>query len=63
LSVDNFEPEPISIFNLCESSGCASFDIEFISLAMHLGVPLVTADQAVIRAFPGVTTDLTQLKT
>jgi predicted nucleic acid-binding protein len=39
-------------------SGCSSYDCEFVVLAMLLGVPLVTADRQVLKAFPGVAVSL-----
>ena len=44
--------EAIGIFNLCQSAGCSSYDAEFVWLARELGVPLITADQQVLDAFP-----------
>jgi predicted nucleic acid-binding protein len=58
--VVDFEPDAPSIFNWCVGSGCSSYDVEFIALAMHLGISLITADKQVIGAFPDVTTDLTR---
>jgi predicted nucleic acid-binding protein len=40
-------------------SGCSSYDCEFVVLATLLGVPLVTADRQVLKAFPDVAVSLT----
>jgi predicted nucleic acid-binding protein len=39
---------------LAEQSGCSAYDCEFVSLAQDLGTRLVTADRAVLAAFPAV---------
>jgi predicted nucleic acid-binding protein len=42
-----------SVLELAERSGCTSYDCEFVSVALDLGVPLVTSDRQVLAAFPG----------
>jgi predicted nucleic acid-binding protein len=42
------------VLELTKESGCSAYDCEFVSLAMDLGIPLVTADRQVLRAFPNV---------
>ena len=42
------------VLQLAKESGCSAYDCEFVSLAMDLGVPLVSADRQVLRAFPHV---------
>lgn len=42
------------VLSLAEKSGCSSYDCEYVSLAVSLGVTLVTSDKAVLRAFPRV---------
>jgi predicted nucleic acid-binding protein len=62
VTIDDFAPNPVSMFNLCLKSGCSTYDLEFVALAMHHRVALVTADQQVVRAFPDLATDLTRLR-
>ncbi|MGE0470881.1 MAG: type II toxin-antitoxin system VapC family toxin [Nitrospira sp.] len=39
---------------LAEQSGRSSHDCEFVALAQDLGVPLVTNDQQILKAFPSI---------
>jgi predicted nucleic acid-binding protein len=43
------------VLHLAARSGCSAYDCEFVALAQDLDVPLVSADAAVIRAFPAHT--------
>lgn len=42
------------VLDLAARSGCTAYDCEFVALARELGVPLLTADKAVLKAFPVV---------
>lgn len=44
----------IAILETAAASECSAYDCEFVTLARTLGVPLVTNDQQVLRAFPGI---------
>lgn len=41
-----------AVFDLARDSNLSAYDCEFVALATALGVPLVTADRAVLQAFP-----------
>ena len=41
-----------TILRLASESGCTPYDCEFAALAVALGAPLVTSDQALLKAFP-----------
>ena len=60
VTISDLPFDPVAILNLATSSACAAYDAEFVWLAKELGVPLVTADQEVLRAFPGVAVGLDQ---
>jgi predicted nucleic acid-binding protein len=59
VQVSDMAIDELSIFNLCMNSECSSYDMEYVALAMELGLTLVTADQKIIRAFPDVAVNLT----
>ena len=42
----------LSVFQIVEKSRLSAYDCEFVVLALILDVPLVTADKAVLKAFP-----------
>jgi predicted nucleic acid-binding protein len=40
------------VLELVNNSGCSACDCEYVALAQDLGVPLVTTDKQILRAFP-----------
>ena len=40
------------VLRLAEASGCSAYDCEFVAVAQNLGLPLVTADRQLLKAFP-----------
>jgi len=40
------------VFELAMQTDCSAYDCEYVALAQDLGVPLVTGDPQVLRAFP-----------
>jgi len=40
------------ILKLVLASDCTAYDCEYVALAQDLGVPLVTADRQILKAFP-----------
>jgi len=54
VTVTKLQSDPLFIFNMCHTTGCSAYDLEFAWLALELGVPLVTADRQLLKAFPDV---------
>ena len=40
------------VLELAKQSGCTAYDCEYVALAQDLGVPLMTTEEKVLRAFP-----------
>jgi len=52
-----------AVLRLTDESRCTAYDCEFVALALELGVPLVTNDRQLLRAFPERTQSLTSFGT
>lgn len=53
-----FAVDCAEVLTLANQSGCSPYDCEFVALAMNLGLPLVTNDREVLRAFPHIAVPL-----
>ena len=42
------------VIKLVLASDCTAYDCEYVALAQDLGVPLVTTDKQILRAFPKI---------
>jgi predicted nucleic acid-binding protein len=47
-----FEVASLGVLELARQSNCSAYDCEYMALALHLDVPLVTLDRKLLRAFP-----------
>jgi predicted nucleic acid-binding protein len=55
LTGNEHEVDSSRVLELVRDSACSAYDCEFVSVAMRLGVKLLTADGKVLKAFPKVT--------
>ena len=53
-----YEISSSHVMSLVDESDCSAYDCEFVALAAYLDVPLVTADQQILRNFPGIATSI-----
>ena len=49
---NEFEISSSQVLSLVDKSNCSSYDCEFIALAHHLNIPLITQGKKVLREFP-----------
>jgi len=52
LTGNEHEVDSQRVLELVRDSDCSAYDCEFVSVAMRLGVKLLTADRKVLKAFP-----------
>ena len=59
VSGNEYDVAAAQVLRLAKASGCSAYDCEFVALAQHLQVPLVSADARLCKAFPDCTLALT----
>ncbi len=47
-----YQVDSTRVVRLLHESRCSAYDCEFVALAQHLNVPLVTSDAQILNAFP-----------
>ena len=52
LGDNEFDVSALAVLRLAKESGCSAYDCEYIALAEHLDVMLVSADKKLCKAFP-----------
>lgn len=51
---NEFDVPSAQVLALVAKSICSSYDCEFIALAQHLNIPLVTQDKKILREFSSI---------
>ena len=49
---NEYEISALAVLRLAKESGCSAYDCEYLALAEHLDVSLVSADKKLCKAFP-----------
>ncbi len=60
LQADEFSLPTRPVLQLSEQTGCTPYDCEFVALALYHGIPLITSDKAVLKAFPDTAHTITE---
>ena len=47
-----YQINSVEVLRLAQSSGCSAYDCEFVALARHLQVKLITQDKQILAQFP-----------
>ena len=55
-----YEVASKEVLELVRVSSCSAYDCEFVALARHLGVRLITVDKQILREFPQDALSLTE---
>ena len=54
LAHNEYKVASAEVMGLVNSSNCSAYDCEFVALAQHLNVKLVTVDKKIIKDFPNI---------
>ena len=52
LGDNEFDVTALAVLRLAKESGCSAYDCEYMAIAEHLDVMLVSADKKLCKAFP-----------
>jgi predicted nucleic acid-binding protein len=58
LSGCEYDIDSLDVLKLVRDSDCSAYDCEFVVLAKHLGIKLVTMDKKILHAFPEIAKSL-----
>jgi len=59
-NMPEFAPDLRLVLNLVLRSACTAYECEFVAVASERGMPLVSADQQLPRAFPAIAISLAE---
>ncbi len=59
MAKNEFDVTSSQVLSLVSKSLCSSYDCEFVALANHLNIPLVTQDKKVLQEFPSTAITIT----
>ena len=60
LADNEYDIPTMAVLRLAKQSGCSAYDCEYVALAEHLDVKLVSADAKLCKAFPSRTVLLSE---
>ena len=53
VSASEYDVPAAEVLRLAKASGCSAYDCEYVALAEHLDVKLISGDAKLCKAFPG----------
>ncbi len=56
-------PQSSRVLDLVSKSTCTAYDCEFVALAEQLNIPLVTADNLLLKSFPDIAISMSEFIT
>ena len=59
---NEYQINSVEVLRLEQSSGCSAYDCEFVALARHLNVKLVTQDKKILAQFPQHASKLNEIE-
>ena len=59
---NEYQANSLAVLKLADTSQCSAYDCEFVALAQHLNVKLITQDKQILAQFPQHTTALKDIE-
>jgi predicted nucleic acid-binding protein len=57
----DYQVQSEDVLKLAEKSGCSAYDCEYIAMAKDFGIKLITTDKQLIKAFPNIVVNLSEI--